>query len=178
MRRTESKKTVSSPNRTMARRTLFLMAVCGILAFAVLAARLYILQVRDHDKYEELAISQQLRETGSSAERGTIYDCNMNILAMSANVDNVYLSPAEIAMYKEDRELIADKLSEILGLDREDILKKPRITARGMSPLHARSKKRPPTRYANLKTNISSRACALKATQSDIIRTRRLPAML
>ena len=124
MRKTESKKTVSSPNRTMVRRTLFLMAVCGILAFAVLAARLYILQVRDHDKYEELAISQQLRETGSSAERGTIYDCNMNILAMSANVDNVYLSPAEIAMYKEDRELIADKLSEILGLDRNDILKK------------------------------------------------------
>ena len=65
MRKTESKKTVSSPNRTMVRRTLFLMAVCGILAFAVLAARLYILQVRDHDKYEELAISQQLRETGS-----------------------------------------------------------------------------------------------------------------
>lgn len=99
MRKTVSKKQVSSPNRTMVRRTLFLMAVCGILAFSVLAVRLYILQVRDHDKYEELAISQQLRETGSSAERGTIYDCNMNVLAMSANVDNVYLSPAEIAMY-------------------------------------------------------------------------------
>ena len=124
MRKTVSKKQVSSPNRTMVRRTLFLMAVCGILAFSVLAVRLYILQVRDHAKYEELAISQQLRETGSSAERGTIYDCNMNVLAMSANVDNVYLSPAEIAMYGEDRELIADKLSEILGLDMEDILKK------------------------------------------------------
>ncbi len=121
-------KTPCSPNRTMLRRTLFLMAVCGILAFTVLAVRLYILQVRDHDKYEELAISQQLRETGSSAERGTIYDCNMNILAMSANVDNVYLSPAEIEMYGEDRELIADKLSEILGLDREDILKKTENT--------------------------------------------------
>ena len=124
MRKTVSRKQVSSPNRTMVRRTLFLMAVCGILAFSVLAVRLYILQVRDHAKYEELAMSQQLRETGTSAERGTIYDCNMNILAMSANVDNVYLSPAEIAMYNEDRELIADKLSEILGLDREDILKK------------------------------------------------------
>ncbi len=108
----------------MLRRTLFLMAVCGMLAFSALIARLYILQVRDHDKYEELAVSQQLRETGSSAERGTIYDCNMNILAMSADVDNVYLSPAEIEMYGEDAELIADKLSEILGLDREDILKK------------------------------------------------------
>ncbi len=128
MRKSKSKKTQSSPNRTMLRRTLFLTAVCGVLAFAVLIGRLYILQVRDHDKYEELAISQQLRETGSSAERGTIYDCNMNILAMSANVDNVYLSPAEIEMYGEDRELIADKLSAILGLEREDILKKTENT--------------------------------------------------
>ncbi len=128
MRKSRSEKAPSSPNRTMLRRTLFLMAVCGILAFAVLIGRLYILQVRDHDKYEELAISQQLRETGSSAERGTIYDCNMNILAMSANVDNVYLSPAEIEMYGEDRELIASELSEILGLEREDILKKTENT--------------------------------------------------
>ena len=105
------------PNRTMLRRTLFLMAVCGILAFCVLAARLYVLQIRDHEKYEELAINQQLRETGASAERGTIYDCNMNILAMSANVENVYLSPAEIEMYDEDPELIAQKLSEILGVE-------------------------------------------------------------
>ncbi len=128
MRKSRSEKAPSSPNRTMLRRTLFLMAVCGILAFAVLIGRLYILQVRDHDKYEELAISQQLRETGSSAERGTIYDCNMNIFAMSANVDNIYLSPAEIEMYGEDRELIASELSEILGLEREDILKKTENT--------------------------------------------------
>ncbi len=128
MRKSRSEKAPSSPNRTMLRRTLFLMAVCGILAFAVLIGRLYILQVRDHDKYEELAISQQLRETGSSAERGTIYDCNMNILAMSANVDNIYLSPAEIEMCGEDRELIASELSEILGLEREDILKKTENT--------------------------------------------------
>lgn len=177
MRKTVSKKQVSSPNRTMVRRTLFLMAVCGILAFSVLAVRLYILQVRDHDKYEELAISQQLRETGSSAERGTIYDCNMNVLAMSANVDNVYLSPAEIAMYGEDRELIADKLSEILGLDMEDILKRLRITALGMLPLRARSKKRLPTRCASLKTSISSRAFVWRAIRKDIIRIHRLPAM-
>lgn len=116
------------PNRTMLRRTLFLMAVCGILAFCVLAARLYVLQIRDHEKYEELAINQQLRETGASAERGTIYDCNMNILAMSANVENVYLSPAEIEMYDEDPELIAQKLSEILGVDYDSVLEKTRNT--------------------------------------------------
>lgn len=128
MRRRPKQKYDSSPNRSMLRRTLFLMSVCGILAFVVLAARLYILQIRDHDKYEELAISQQLRETGTSAERGTIYDRSMNILAVSANVDNVYLSPAEIEMYGEDKQLIADKLSEILGTDRDSILSKAENT--------------------------------------------------
>lgn len=117
-----------SPNRTMLRRTLFLMAVCGILAFLALAARLYVLQIRDHEKYEELAIGQQLRETGASASRGTIYDRNMNILAMSANVENVYLSPAEIEMYGEDPEFIAKNLSEILNLDYEAVLNKTENT--------------------------------------------------
>ena len=113
-----------TPNRTMQRRTLFLMAVCGIVAFAVLIGRLYILQIRDHEKYEELAIGQQLRETGTSASRGTIYDRNMHILAQSANVENIYVSPAEIEMYGEDRQLISDGLSEILGIDSDEILKK------------------------------------------------------
>lgn len=116
--------TSSGPNRAMLRRTLFLAAVCGILMFVVLAARLYVLQIRDHELYESLALSQQLRTTGTSAVRGTIYDRNMNILAMSADVENVYLSPAEIEMYGEDKELIAEKLSEILGIPKEEILEK------------------------------------------------------
>ena len=39
-------------------------------------------------------------------------------------MDNIYLSPAEIETYGEDRELIARGLSEILGLDYDDILEK------------------------------------------------------
>lgn len=116
------------PSRQMLRRTLFLMAVCGVVAFAVLLARLYKLQIIDHSYYEELAINQQLREAPTSAARGVIYDTNMNPLAVSASVDNVYLSPAEIELYGEDKELIADKLSEILGLDRYDILDKANQT--------------------------------------------------
>lgn len=116
------------PSRQMLRRTLFLMAVCGIVAFAVLLARLYKLQIIDHSYYEELAINQQLREAPTTAARGVIYDTNMNPLAVSASVDNVYLSPAEIELYGEDKELIADKLSEILGLDRYDILDKANQT--------------------------------------------------
>ncbi len=108
----------------MLRRAMFLMALCGIAAFTVLLARLYKLQIEDHSYYEELAIRQQLREAPSSAARGVIYDTNLNPLAVSASVDNVYLSPAEIELYGEDKNLIADKLSEILGLDRRDILDK------------------------------------------------------
>ena len=88
----------SGPNRQMLRRVLALMGLCGIAAFLVLLVRLYKLQITDHELYEELAIRQQLREAAASPARGTIFDTNMNPLAVSASVDNVYLSPAEIQM--------------------------------------------------------------------------------
>ena len=112
------------PSRQMLRRTLFLMAVFGIGAFLLLLARLYKLQIIDHEKYESMAIEQQLRSVPSSAMRGTIYDTNRNTLAVSASVDNVYLSPQEIEMYGEDRALIAQGLSQILGMDYDEIYEK------------------------------------------------------
>ena len=108
----------------MLRRTLFLLIVCGIVAFLVLGIRLFKLQIIDHDFYETAAIEQQVRETTVTAARGTIYDTNMKILAMSASVDNIYISPREIQMYDEDPTLIAQGLSEILGVDAQDILAK------------------------------------------------------
>lgn len=114
----------NKPGRRMLRRGAVLSALFGILGFAVLLARLYKLQIIDHEFYEQLAIEQQLRATPSSTSRGVIYDCNMNVLAISASVDNVYLSPAEIESYGEDRELIARGLSEILQLDYEDVYEK------------------------------------------------------
>ena len=110
--------------RQMLRRCAFLAAVFGMAAFAVLLVRLYRLQITDHSFYEQLAISQQLREAPGTAERGAIYDRNGNLLAVSASVDNVYLSPAEIEANGEDRSLIAQGLSEILGLDYDDIYEK------------------------------------------------------
>ncbi len=60
------------PTKSMLRRTLFLLAVCGIVAFIVLAARLYKLQIVDHDYYESLALANQVRTTSEAASRGTI----------------------------------------------------------------------------------------------------------
>lgn len=118
------------PNRMMMRRTLFLMAVCGIVAFTVLAVRLYYLQVVRHDEYESAAIEQQLRETSVNADRGTIYDTNMKILAMSASVDTIYISPYEIKQYDEDITLIAQGLSEILNVDYAGIVEMAQDTTK------------------------------------------------
>ncbi len=110
------------PDKSMLSRTLVLMLVCGIAAFSVLGARLFYLQIIKHDEYEAAAIEQQLRETVLDTGRGTIYDRNMDILAISADVETIYISPAEITMYNEDAELIAGGLSEILGVSRDKIL--------------------------------------------------------
>ena len=106
----------SQPNRMMLRRTLFLLTVCGIVAFIVLGARLFKLQIVDHDLYESEAITQQVRSSAITASRGTIYDRNGKILAMSATAQNIFISPAEIVKNKEDPVLIAKGLAEILGV--------------------------------------------------------------
>lgn len=112
----------SRPNRAMLRRALFLLAVCGVAAFAVLIFQLFRLQILRHDELESAALQQQLRRTSIPASRGIIYDRTGHVLAMSATTYTVYLSPAEIAMNGEDAERIASGLSEILGADREKIL--------------------------------------------------------
>jgi len=118
------KKPVQKPNTTILRRTLFLLAVCGVAAFAVLVVRLYQLQIVSHAYYESRALSQQLRQTTITASRGTIFDRNGNVLAMSASVENVFISPLEMHARDEDAELIADGLSQILGVDRDWILER------------------------------------------------------
>ena len=119
--KTDSKTPVA---RQMLRRGAALAAVFGVGALALLLARLYHIQITDHAFYEELAISQQLRQAPGAVRRGVIYDCNGNILAASASVDNVYLSPAEIDANGEDRELIARELARILDLEPSEILEK------------------------------------------------------
>jgi len=105
-------------------RTVFLMAVCGIVAFVVLVTRLYDLQVVNADYYHARALSAQLRQTTIRASRGTIFDTNGNILAKSGAVENVFISPFEIDRDDQDVNFIADGLSYILGVDRDMIIRR------------------------------------------------------
>ncbi len=110
-------------NRMILRRTLFLMVLCGIVAFIPLIATLYKLMIVEHDHYEALAINNQTRSTRLTAARGEIYDRNMNILAASTTVETVFIDPNEIAKEMEKPEnsglldTIANGLSNILGVE-------------------------------------------------------------
>jgi len=99
------------------RRILAAAAVLGILAFVPVALRLYDLMVTDYDYYANLALRNQTRTTKVTADRGAIYDRNMNILACSQSVENVYLDPHELKQSKADIPAIAQKLGEILELE-------------------------------------------------------------
>jgi len=113
----------------MLTRTLVLMGVCGILSFLVLAIQLFNIQILQHEELEQRAIRQQLRAITVSAGRGTIFDSTNTVLAMSANVENVFISPNTIHAHGEDRNLIATGLSEILDVDRDMILSRMENTA-------------------------------------------------
>lgn len=111
-------------NRLILRRTLVLMVMFGVVSFGVLLWKLWQIQIVNHEFYEEKAIEQQTRDVTVSANRGTIYDSDGNILAISATVQNVILSPRDVLANAMDKNLIADGLSEILGIDREKIMKR------------------------------------------------------
>ena len=104
-------------NRTILRRTLVLMVLCGIVAFVPLIDTLYHLMITEHDYYNEKAIKNQTRSTNLTATRGVIYDANMNVLASSSTVETVFIDPNEIAeqMKQPENSNLLDQIARGLG---------------------------------------------------------------
>ncbi|MBQ7341040.1 MAG: PASTA domain-containing protein [Oscillospiraceae bacterium] len=88
--------------------------ILGLIAFVPIAARLYDLMVINNGYYADLALRNQSRTTQVTADRGLIYDRNMNVLASSVGVENVYLNPHELKQSKADLEDISQVLGGIL----------------------------------------------------------------
>ena len=86
----------SHSKRSIFRRTVFLMAVCGVLMFIPLFWKLWNIAIVNHDYYQQLATKQQTLDLSVSSSRGNIYDRNGNVLAMSATVYNLILSPNDL----------------------------------------------------------------------------------
>ena len=98
-------------------RIMLVMLLLGVLAFLPIAGQLYRLMVAEYDYYAAKALRNQTRTTAVTPERGNIYDRNMNILAASVSVENVYLDPHELKQAKENIEAISVALGGILGKD-------------------------------------------------------------
>ena len=81
----------------------------------------------DGNMYQAKASEQQLYDSLISAPRGDIYDRNMNMLATSSPAWSVFIAPNDIKdLDKESdeekaRQVIADGLSEILDMPRDEI---------------------------------------------------------
>ena len=120
------------------RRIIFVGLVFGILAFMPVALRLYNLMVSNYGYYADLALRNQTRTTQVTAERGLIYDRNMNILATSKSVDNIYLDPHELKQSKADLEEISQRLGEILDLDPAWIKEQGKDTTKRYKQIAAR----------------------------------------
>ena len=102
--------------------------VLGALAFLPIAARLLRLMVVDYDYYTAKALNNQTRSTTVLSERGTVYDRNMNILAATVGVENVYLDPHELKQSRADLPKLAAFLGKLLEKDPQWILEQSRDT--------------------------------------------------
>lgn len=92
--RTPTTRTPTRQMRVRARIVVILVVVVFFLANVVQLFRLQILQGED---WQKRAVSQQLSDTVVSAKRGPIYDSDMELLAVSANVWKIIMSPKNIS---------------------------------------------------------------------------------
>ncbi len=117
-----NKKNTANDDVGMKRRMAFVITVlscCFVFLIIVLAN----ISIVNHEKYSSIALNQQLRDTVIAADRGTIYDRNMNILAESAPVWTVAISPNEIKD-DEDRNAIADAMVKYLDVEKQFVMDK------------------------------------------------------
>lgn len=112
---------VGAANRTILKRTAVLMGLFGAAVFIPLILKLISLQIIQFDTLSQLAADNQTRISNITPARGTIYDRNMNVLAVSADVENVCIDPNELSLSGQDLDAIADNLSALLCISKEKI---------------------------------------------------------
>lgn len=98
----------------------FILLLLFTLIVALLIFRTGWIQFVNGAVLQKKAIEQQTRDRKVNPKRGTIYDINGKELAVSISVDTVSVVPSQI----ENAEKVARKLSEILGLDYNEVYKK------------------------------------------------------
>ena len=120
-------------NSLTARRGVILLLAIAVFLMGLCVCRIGYISVIKGDDYRRKAEAQQLSVETLSAGRGTIYDCNMNVLAQSASVWRVYIVPAAFKYTDKDgstqidtemRESTIKGLASILEMDEEALREK------------------------------------------------------
>ncbi len=124
-------------NQVIRGRTVLLMSLLGVVTFLVLFWKLFDLQINRHEEMKERAVRQQTRSAAISASRGTIYDRNGNIMAVSATAETINISPREIAEFvtsqEEANETAAEKARGRGESYSPPVLRDQTYIARGLS---------------------------------------------
>ena len=104
------------------KRVLIMMIACISVA-ALLLVRLLYIQIIKTDYYSQKAYAQQTRSKSVEPKRGTIYDTTgERVLAQSISTNIVTAVPNSVS--KDNKEEIATNVAQILGKDKDEILKK------------------------------------------------------
>lgn len=91
-------------NQVIRGRTMLIMLLLGVASFTVLFWKLYDLQINRHDELKAETVSQQTDSMVISASRGTIYDKNGEIMAISYSTETVLLDPGGVQDFVESQE--------------------------------------------------------------------------
>lgn len=124
----EMKRLAKGPNKSMTMRTIVLWAIMLLVTVGLVGGRLVYIMIVQSEFYQQKAAEQQLYDTELRAERGKIYDRNGEMLATSAQVWTVYITPNSFKTIKDEtrrnevKSEIATNLSAILGLEYQTVL--------------------------------------------------------
>ena len=109
--------------RKRMKNTIFL----SVTLIVALLVRIGYIQFVEGEELKAKAYAQQTSDRVVSSKRGTIYDTTGEVvLAVSSSVETVTVNPTHIK--DEDKEKVAQKLSEIFELDYETVLKRVKKT--------------------------------------------------
>ena len=101
-------------------RRMYLVCSITLLWVGLISYRLASLQITHPIIWKDRALKQHLSTLVVHSERGSIYDRNDRLLAVSVPSGSIYARPHKI----KDKEQVADQLAELLEISSEDILSK------------------------------------------------------
>ncbi|HMU55655.1 MAG TPA: penicillin-binding protein 2 [Nitrospira sp.] len=125
-------------------RRLVLLRIGLLLVVALLALRLWHLQIREGPYYRDLSENNRTRSVILEPARGLIYDRNGVLLANNVPSFSLYVSLEDV----KDREALIDQLTQLIGLDPALVRKK--LAVRGAKQLPRKIKDRLTLKEATL----------------------------